>query len=236
MIFSDTAFVMVAGGSGTRYGGKNKLLEPLAGIPAVIYPVLRLGRCFPADLRIMAIPAGTQEMFAELLQKFAPQVPFRLVEGGAVRSLSVQNALQAVPGGIRYVAVHDAARPLASEELLREVLDAARTTGGAVPGHPVADTLKRAGETMLVAETVSRERLFAVSTPQCFDLAKLRDAYRKNPESRTDDAGTMEAAGYPVCIVPEKKENPKLTYPGDLLRLEHLLEEEKNASMQGTGF
>lgn len=223
-MITDAALIIAAGGSGTRYGAGNKLFALLAGVPLVIYPVRTLGCLFPPECRIMAVPEAAKEDFADILQQYAPEIPFRLITGGATRTASVQNALAAVPAGVPYVAIHDAARPLATPELLTSVLAAARAVGGAVPGRAVMDTLKRADENGLTAETVSRDRVYAVETPQCFEIARLREAFARFPGSLTDDAGTMEAAGYPVRIVPDPWYNLKLTGPGDLLLLEKFLQ------------
>jgi len=215
-MISDAALVIAAGGSGSRYGAGNKLFAVLAGLPVAAHSVRRLGPLFRPECRIMAVPEAEMPRFADMLDACAPETPFRLVAGGATRAESVRNALAAIPAGVRYAAIHDAARPLATPELLELVLAAARETGGAVPGRAVIDTLKRCGEDGLVAETVSREALFAVETPQCFDLALLLDAYRRCAGAPTDDAGVMEAAGHPVRIVPDPGFNIKLTRPEDL--------------------
>ena len=219
----DAALIIAAGGSGTRYGRGNKLFAELAGLPVAAHSVLTLGPLFPPECRIMAVPEAEKPRFADMLAQYASDVPFRLVAGGATRGGSVSNALAAVPAGIRYAAIHDAARPLATPELLLDVLAAARETGGAVPGRAVIDTLKRRDAGGLVAETVSREALFAVETPQCFDIALLFAAYRQVGDALTDDAGVMESAGHPVRIVPDPGWNVKLTCPGDLELLEFLL-------------
>ena len=224
----DAALVIAAGGSGVRYGKGNKLFAELAGIPLVIHSIRNLGRLFPPECRIMAVPAELEQDFAEMLQKYVPEIPFRLVHGGDSRTGSVRNALTAIPPHIRYVAIHDAARPLATAELLQSVLAAAREIGGAIPGRPVVDTIKRANEEGLVQETISREQVYAVETPQCFDIARLQEAFRRFPDALTDDAGTMEAAGFPVKIVPDPAFNLKLTCPGDLILLEKLLQMREN--------
>ena len=224
----DAALVIAAGGSGIRYGNGNKLFAELAGIPLVIHSIRNLGKLFPPECRIMAVPAAAEQDFAEILQKYAPEIPFRLVHGGANRTESVWNALAAIPPHIQYAAIHDAARPLATAELLQSVLAAAREIGGAIPGRPVVDTIKRADTEGLVQETIPRERVYAVETPQCFDIAKLQEAFRRFPDSLTDDAGTMEAAGFPVRIVPDPAFNLKLTCPGDLVLLEKLLLMQEN--------
>ena len=224
----DAALIIAAGGSGVRYGGGNKLFAELAGLPLVIHSIRNLGKLFPPECRIMAVPAAAEQDFAEILQKYAPDIPFRLIHGGATRTGSVQNALAAIPDHIRYVAIHDAARPLATGDLLQSVLAAARETGGAIPGRAVMDTIKRIDSNGLIQETIPRDRVYAVETPQCFHIAKLQEAFRRFPDALTDDAGTMEAAGFPVKIVPNPDWNLKLTCPGDLILLEKLLQMREN--------
>ncbi len=219
-MIGDTALILAAGGSGTRYGKGNKLFAELGGLPLVIHSVRNLGVLFPPECRIMAVSAEAEKDFEDILTQYAPDLPFRLIRGGANRTESVQNALAAIPDNIRYVAIHDAARPLATPELLEAVLSEARKHGGAIPGHPVADTMKRVNADGFVSETVPRERVFAVETPQCFELARLREAIRCFPDSLTDDAGTMEMAGYPVKVVLSQACNLKLTRPEDLAFLE----------------
>lgn len=226
-MITDAALILAAGGSGTRYGG-NKLFALLCDVPVVIHSVRRLGRLFPEECRIMAVPEALEKDFAEMLQQYAPEIPFRLVRGGSTRTESVQNALAAVPEHVRYIAIHDAARPLAPAELLYSVLAAARETGGAIPGRAVMDTLKRVNSDHLTEETIPRDRVYAVETPQCFEIARLQEAFRRCPDSLTDDAGTMEAAGFPVQIVPNPGFNLKLTCREDLVLLEKLLQLQEN--------
>ena len=115
------------------------------------------------------------------------------------------------------MAIHDAARPLASVELLSKLVDRARECGGAIPGVPVADSLKRLGPDGMISAPVDRDNLYAVATPQVFAL----DAYRRailapEAESCTDDAEVMRRAGYPVALVVDHACNLKVTTPSDL--------------------
>ena len=105
-------------------------------------------------------------------------------------------------------------------------LAVARRCGGAIPGKPVTDTVKRAGADGAVAGTVEREGLWRVETPQVFDLVRLRQAYSSHPDAETtDDAGMMELAGYSCRMVHNPRENRKITYPGDLSLLKLLIGE-----------
>lgn len=163
-----------------------------------------------------------------------------VVEGGATRARSVANALAAV--GTELVAVHDAARPLVTPELVEGVvatLAADPEADGAIAAVPVADTLKRAtGPTkpasapytgadagFVVEGTVDREGLWAAQTPQVFRTDALRDALAaglERVEAATDEAMLVEAAGGRVLIHPAPAHNLKVTTPADL-RLAGLL-------------
>jgi 2-C-methyl-D-erythritol 4-phosphate cytidylyltransferase len=127
----------------------------------------------------------------------------------------VRSGLAFVPGDADVVVVHDAARPLASADLFRAVLDAVRAgADGAVPGVTIRDTVKRV-RGAVVSATVPRDELVAVQTPQAFRADVLRAAHRGEPDA-TDDAALVEAAGGRVVVVPGEEANIKITVPGDL--------------------
>lgn len=152
-----------------------------------------------------------------------------VVDGGAERPDSVRHALAAVPPDAEIILVHDAVRPLVSEELIARCADLAREHGAVVPVVPVRDTVKewdRAGKTLV---TRDRSGLMRAQTPQAFRAAILRDAYGKagagkNPA--TDDAALVEAAGHPVVPVPGDEANVKITIPEELRMAFGLLREE----------
>jgi 2-C-methyl-D-erythritol 4-phosphate cytidylyltransferase len=164
-----------------------------------------------------------------------------VVSGGATRCQSVTNALAAV--GTELVAIHDAARPLLTPELIEDVvalLDADPDASGAIAAAPVSDTIKRVGETrsalsteeranaLLVGETLDRSRLWAAQTPQVFRAEALRAALEVDVEARdaaTDEAMLIEAAGGTVLIHPAPPQNFKVTTPHDLKVAELLLAE-----------
>ena len=139
----------------------------------------------------------------------------RVVAGGATRSESVRAGLAAVPLTAVVIVVHDAARPLASPALFRAVVAAvAGDAAGAVPGVPLADTVKWV-EAGSVVETFDRSRLVAVQTPQAFLATALRDAHAPGLDA-TDDSALVEALGLRVAVVPGEASNRKITEPSDL--------------------
>lgn len=168
-----------------------------------------------------------------------------VVSGGATRAQSVANALEAV--GTEYVAVHDAARPLLTPELVEALvadLDAAREAAGVIAAVPVTDTIKRAGESkrqksppegenrhLAVEATEDRSRLWRAQTPQVFRTNALREALAaaERPEEATDEAMLVEWNGGTVLIHPVAEQNLKVTTPLDLRVAELLLAERGGA-------
>ena len=198
--------IVVAAGTGSRFGGA-KQYETL-GDRRVLDWSLAAARSV-ADgvvLAVLADRAGDPEPAAD-----------RVVAGGASRSESVRAALAAVPEAVDVVVVHDGARPLASPALFEAVVAAVRDgADGAVPGIPLADTVKRVRDGVVVA-TLDRAELVAVQTPQAFAAACLRRAHAAggDPEA-TDDAALVEAVGGRVVVVPGEAGNAKLTTTADL--------------------
>ena len=146
-----------------------------------------------------------------------------MVAGGDTRSDSVRAGLRAVPEDAEVVVVHDAARPLATRALFDAVIAAVRAgADAAVPGIPVSDTLKRV-EGERVVDTVDRELLVAVQTPQAFRASVLRAAHAQRGDA-TDDAALVEAVGGQVVVVPGDPRNLKITTPDDLVVAAALLD------------
>ena len=146
------------------------------------------------------------------------------IPGGDRRRDSVAAGLASLPTEAEWVLIHDAARPLATPDLCRSVLErlARGDVDGVVPALPVPDTLKRVvGDR--VAATVSREDLVAVQTPQGFRVSVLRRAHLAGSEDATDDAALVERIGGSVVFVPGEPSNLKITFPADLLVAEALL-------------
>jgi 2-C-methyl-D-erythritol 4-phosphate cytidylyltransferase len=141
-----------------------------------------------------------------------------VVAGGGERQESVARGLAAVPSTAAWILVHDGVRPCITPELVRRVAEATRAHGAAVAALPVAETLKRGAEGW-VKETIPRDGLWAIQTPQGFRAALLRDAHRRAATDGvvgTDDAALVERLGTPVRLVPGLPGNLKITRPEDL--------------------
>jgi 2-C-methyl-D-erythritol 4-phosphate cytidylyltransferase len=210
--------VVVAGGSGTRFGGR-KQFALLGGRPVVAWAVDACRSVCDGVVVVVPPPAGADA------ERFGADL---LVAGGSSRSASVRRGLAAVPAEADVVVVHDAARPLASPDLFRAVLAALADPGsldaaGAIPVVAVTDTLKRVdAERRTVTATVPRADLVAVQTPQAFRADALRRAHASEDDA-TDDAALVEALGATVRVVAGDPRNVKLTTPADLAFAEHLL-------------
>lgn len=147
-----------------------------------------------------------------------------IVEGGATRSDSVRHGLELVPAAADVILVHDAARPLASPELFRAVIDAvsADDIAAAIPGVPVSDTIKQMDSAHNVTSTPDRSTLVAVQTPQAFRADVIRQAHRSGIVA-TDDAALVEQLGATVRVVPGDARNIKITTREDLATAERLM-------------
>jgi 2-C-methyl-D-erythritol 4-phosphate cytidylyltransferase len=149
-----------------------------------------------------------------------------VVAGGATRQESVWRGLQHVAADVELVVVHDGVRPLVTERLIQRTLASASRYGAAIAAVPLKDTLKRVSEAHEVESTVPRERLWRIQTPQAFRHVLLRTAFQhawQQDLQATDEAGLIEALGYPVKIVPGDEHNIKITTPDDLVFCEAFL-------------
>ncbi len=191
---------MVGGGSGQRFG-RAKQYETLGG-ERVIDRSRRIAESV-SDGVVIVVPADDAERESG-------------VAGGETRSASVRAGLGAVPDDAEVICVHDAARPLASQQLYLRVIDAVLAgADAAIPAVPVSDTIKVVDPHGRVTATLDRATLVAVQTPQAFRATVLRAAHAGADEA-TDDAALVEALGGTVVVVPGDAANRKITRPDDL--------------------
>jgi 2-C-methyl-D-erythritol 4-phosphate cytidylyltransferase len=205
--------IVVAAGGGSRFGAPKQFAR--LGATTVLDRAVAVAREACAGV-VVVLPNGSE---------WAAPEGVRTTPGGATRSASVRAGLALVPGDVDVVVVHDAARPLASPGLFARVVTAVRAgADAAVPGIPVADTLKRVRDHTVV-ETVPRDDLVTVQTPQAFTRAALERAHVDDAVG-TDDAALVEAAGGTVVVVEGEARNLKLTRAEDLAVAQALMEDD----------
>ena len=212
--------IVVAAGRGTRFGGKDK--KPLAkvdGQPMFLRSLqLFINREDVAET-ILVVAPNDQGLIKE---KYGANLGFlgvKLAIGGEARCDSVANGLEKVSPDAEYIAIHDAARPCVSQDMIDRVFAEAPKTGAAILAAPLAGTIKRAGAAGVVDETISRQGLWEAQTPQVFKREIILDAYARRadfPGEPTDDAQLVEATGHPVHLVQSDFSNIKITAQADI--------------------
>lgn len=235
--------IIAAAGRSTRFGAGDKLSQDLGGRPVLLRTVEAFTKRDEVVAIVVAAPPDDMEGFRA---RFGPALGFngaKIVEGGrAERWESIQRAIAALPDDITHIAVHDGARPCVGTELLGRVFAAAEVAPAVIPGIPVRDTLKRVSDEQVTAaaddaiadfilgdlgksstsgrrvvETVPRDGLCQIQTPQVFDAALLRRAYATvDLAGTTDDASVIERLGETVLVVEGDARNLKITTQGDL--------------------
>jgi 2-C-methyl-D-erythritol 4-phosphate cytidylyltransferase len=211
----DVWVVVPAGGHGVRMGRKKQDIR--VGARPVLRWTLDVLEATPEiEGVVVAVPA---EDVTAWRRRLRPCRKVRaVVAGGAERQESVAHGLAAVPRTVRWILVHDGVRPCITPELVRRVVEAAQTHGAAIAALPIAETLKRGAEGW-VTETVPRDGLWAIQTPQGFQAALLREAHHRAAAEGvlgTDDAALVERLGTAVRLVPGLPGNVKITRPEDL--------------------
>lgn len=218
----DVTAIVPAAGRGTRFGApRNKVLEPLLGRPILRRTLEALAGSDAVSRIIVCVSDGDRASVEALCCDLG--VPVYLAPGGETRQDSVRNALALVETPI--VAVHDAARPLVSRDVVTRCIASVRDHGTGIAAIPVSDTLKRA-EDGIALETVDRDGLWATQTPQCCLTEDLRSAYvaaDADGVQFTDEAALLQNAGIPVHLVEASPGNLKITTRADIELAEAIL-------------
>lgn len=224
------AAIIPAAGIGARLGADQpKAFIELEGISLLTRSALAMS--LVADLIVVAAPGDSLDLASSQLTEVDAEI--HIVAGGSERQDSISNALKILPEDISIVLVHDAARPLVPIEVTERVVTELRNGASAViPVLPIADTIKRVDARSKVIETVDRNQLRRVQTPQGFTREALTQAYADPTVIATDDAGLMEALGIPVQTVAGDELAMKITTTHDLKIATALLETNFSRSQQ----
>ena len=206
-----------AAGSGERLGrGANKVFCEVAGRPILAHTLAVFESCGAIEETILVTRQSDIEASRELSGRFGFAKVRAIVAGGEHRQDSVANGLEKVTCDI--CAIHDAARPLVTREIIERSIEEAARSGACIAAVPVIDTIKSVVDGD-VTGTVDRSNLYAVQTPQTFRTELIREAYRRAYEDSvyaTDDAALVERLGKSVTVVPGSYDNIKITTPADL--------------------
>lgn len=234
---SQFAIILPAAGKSSRFAGKEK--KPFTNLDGrAIW--LRAAEHFVArhDViqSLIVIDPGDEEVFRRRYSANLAFMDIQVVHGGAERFESVANALAKLKSEAEFVAIHDAVRPCLTIELIEKVFARAKQTGAALPGIPVADTIKQVNAKKQIEKTLPRKGLWLAQTPQVFRRDWLEEAYSKRKElgsDITDDAQLVEAAGHPVEIVESESTNIKVTTKADLTLAEAILKSQPKPKAAG---
>jgi 2-C-methyl-D-erythritol 4-phosphate cytidylyltransferase len=235
--------VIPAAGLGTRMAPAAKAIKPAAtkqfaelqGTPILIRTLLKFAK--HPEIAEIYIALRKEEIapFRARLEREAPEVMAKktvLLEGGEHRQHSVANALAQVSAADDdVVLVHDAVRPFVTDEIIHDVIEAAKKHGAAIAGVPAVDTVKqveRIAEGALIKTTIPREKVVMAQTPQGFQYAALKKAFDEATADGfigTDEASLVERSGHSVAVVMGSSQNIKITTPADLELAEFYLEQ-----------
>jgi 2-C-methyl-D-erythritol 4-phosphate cytidylyltransferase/2-C-methyl-D-erythritol 2,4-cyclodiphosphate synthase len=240
------AVVIVAGGRGLRAGGGHpKQYRQLGGRPVLTRTIEIFLRALPDAPLVCAIHPDDRPPYHEAVRQVRLPAHNLLppVHGGASRQASVLAGLKALNENRnrkKYVLIHDSARCISSIDLIHSAALEALASGAAVPGYAIPDALKQAGSDKAISGEISRDGVFAVQTPQAFDLALILDAHRKaanaGRDDFPDDAAVAQWAGHRVTLSPGDPANLKLTTAADFVLAERLLMSSLPDIRTGTGF
>lgn len=220
-MFNSVVAVVPAAGLGTRMGGNTpKQYLSLGGLPLLVYSLQVLQHSDGIREVILSVPESDREYcWREIVKPFGLDKVRQVVAGGKRRQDSVRSGLLAILDPPDLVLVHDGVRPFIDQEIVKQAILCAGKTGAAVVAMPIHDTVKRVDRSGIIQETLKREELWQIQTPQVFKYDRLVDAHQQAQQHQwevTDDAALIERMGYPVSVVEGSCFNIKITKPDDL--------------------
>jgi len=215
------AVILPAAGQSSRFGDmkQKKIYSELLGRAVWLRAIEPFVNREDVGQMILAIAPEDRELFERRYRANVAFMNIKVIEGGKERSDTIARALEVVDPQCEYIAIHDAARPCLSTELVDAVFAAAREHGAALLAVPVADTIKRVNTEQLTTDTISREGLYLAQTPQVFLRRLLFKAYAQRSRIShkvTDDCQLVEALGHRCAVVEGSPLNIKITKPMDL--------------------
>ena len=217
--------IIVAAGRSERMGGLDKIFAVLMGRPLLAWTLAAFKQCDAIDGVVVVAAAQSVDRVRDFCAEWRFTKVTAVVAGGDVRQDSVQAGLEAAAAAA-IVAIHDAARPLVTPDIIERGVTLARTTGAALCAIPSRDTVKEVrGDPPVIRATPDRAHAWLAQTPQVFDRALLLEAHGRATAPATDDAALVEALGHTVSVYEGDAWNFKVTTQDDLIVAEALLRE-----------
>jgi len=213
--------VIAAAGRGERMGEIDKLFAQLGGKPLLVRTTQPFQQCALIDQIVVVVSGEREELCRRMVVGEGWSKVSDVCLGGRRRQDSVAAGLKHLRD-CQWAVIHDGARPFVTVDLIERGLEAARETGAAVAAVPVKDTIKLAGDDRIVHQTPPRQNLWAIQTPQVFNIDIITEAYKKTNGDVTDDASLVEQLGYKVKLYMGDYNNIKITTPEDLTLAEVL--------------
>lgn len=219
------AAIIVAAGSSRRMGFQ-KLTADLLGHPVLLWTLKAFDECPAVDVLVVVVNDITRELVETWIRDGVFKKPVTLSEGGAERHLSVQGGIQVLPDGVSHVAVHDGARPLITREQIIRCFEYAFAHDAVACARRVTETLKLVNDQGVIVNSLDREGVWVMETPQVFERQLLTEAYECVSHLHslvTDEVSAVQLLNREVFVVENAENNLKITYPADLLLAEKLL-------------
>ncbi|OAQ39577.1 2-C-methyl-D-erythritol 4-phosphate cytidylyltransferase [Pedobacter psychrophilus] len=215
--------IIVAGGSGSRMSSDiPKQFLKANGLPILMHTIntFHLNKYQPQIILVLA--NADEKLWHDLIEEYSFKVPHQIVFGGEQRFYSVKNGLEKIKEENAIIAIHDAVRPLVSQNTISNCFETAVTKGNAIAAIPSKDSIRKLtnGKT----EALDRKEIYLVQTPQTFQHPQLKKAYQQNYQDLfTDDASVVENAGFDINLEKGDEFNFKITFKEDLIIAETLL-------------
>jgi len=224
-----SAIIVAAGDS--RRMGFDKLFAAIAGKPVIVHTLCAFERANSVDGIVLVAREDRHDEIKTIVRDENFKKIRSIILGGKRRQDSVRAGLDHLEPAARYVAVHDAARPLVTPPQIERLFKQCQIHGAAALAEPINDTLKRADADLLVTESADRHQLYAMQTPQMFERPLIDEAYRSVYAENilvTDEASAVERLGRKIALVLNDDLNFKITYPRDLPLAEFVLTRRRN--------
>ena len=228
MVKMKVVALIAAAGKGKRMNARiSKPFIPISGKHILAYTIEKFEKCKLIDkIYLIVSPEEKEACHKNIILKYNFSKVQELVDGGETRQDSVYNGIKALDKDTDIVVIHDGARPLVEEAIIRDSIEKAQKYGAAITAIPIKDTIKKSKNNFFINKTLNRENIWRAQTPQTFKYDIILSAYRQAYKEKyftTDDAAIVERYGHKVKLIIGSEENIKITTPFDIIVAENFL-------------